>query len=120
MQETHPVAGPVDDGFRVEYRPQAEGRSLVEVVAWEQEHAVRLPLKALTTGAAVPNCRGAATLDNVDDLVEGQTDWRQDSLWRHLANAGLGDALLTFELNEGRAAVRVSRIARQGVSDYLC
>jgi hypothetical protein len=30
--ESRPVSGPVDDGFRVDYRPQAEGRTLVEVV----------------------------------------------------------------------------------------
>src|SRR5918911_4346691 len=73
----------------------------MKVVAWQQEHAVFAPLEALALATRTPDRRGAATLDDVDHLVERQSDRWQDAARRDLADPGLGNALLTFELNEG-------------------
>src|SRR5690242_19745004 len=67
----------------------------------DQEHAVLLPLERLLWGAvAGPDGREAATLDDVDDLVEREALRRKRLARRDLRDAGLAHTLLAGEDQE--------------------
>src|SRR5438270_7476643 len=91
----------------------------MKVVARQQEHTVFAPLEALALAARTPDRRRAAPLCDVDHLVERQPDRWEDTPWRDLADPRLGDALLTFELNESRVAAALFPAAEPQLAQVL-
>src|SRR5450755_1489458 len=92
---------------------------LVEMVARQQEHAVRVPLEALALTCGAPDGGRPATLHHVDHLVEGEPNRREDPARRKLADAGLGNALLSFELDEGRVTAAFFPAAQLKLAQVL-
>jgi hypothetical protein len=77
---------------------------LVKVVARQQKHAVGVPLEAFALTRGAPDGGGAATFDDIDHLVEGESNRRQHAARRHLADARFGNTLLALQLDEGGIA----------------